>query len=481
MSKYEEDMLNLMKSLKLFYREQSKLIKDDFNEICDDCENNVSKTEVYFTQTEWKLCENCLDTYISDEIDWDDLIFFTKDFFGVDFTIPFELEDKIKEMRKTREKPIKSDKDKVLEFKFKFVKDKEAKGLFAKDGKVTDSYILLNEEKIQLNSIVDTITRKNRLVFELNNTEDLNQKTQEYLLEGTILIIEVSKVKAIDLERRIDYKSSKIHSELNKKRLIDLGEGHKFRYVLCPNCKATLDLSELKETEYFYCRYCESIFNQKKEMITNSEKFRLCDECGMFSRVKYFTEFYFYFLLLIYGFSYNERSMCNTCALKIAKKTLLLNLIFIIGIPFSIYMWIKAKRGDEESFKSLSKANRLAKEGRMDLADPIYNEILKELPHHPGILYNMGQSNIIGGKTEEGLKALIDSLDSCCNYSPTISVLSHIKSRSINANLKIKQPIKKKHESKDIKPSICPDCNISVHHTLESCPNCNTHRSNFKY
>ena len=179
-------------------------------------------------------------------------------------------------------------------FKFHYVIDGNAKGLFASKGEVRQEGLLLGDGLLPYRTVCDSTTRDSRLVLVLDTTDpDIPAKTREHL-QGHHLVLHVSNASAESLERYIDRFSSLHEAEAHKKKLVSEGKGHLFRVVACPCCEATVDLSELSETPYVYCRFCESIFGDGMSTLKDPISYRECDACGYHDRVQGYGEFYFY-------------------------------------------------------------------------------------------------------------------------------------------------------------------------------------------
>lgn len=241
-----------------------------------------------------------------------------------------------------------------LVFKFRFVHQGRAQGLFAQKGLANEREITLGEDVLIYEDITDTTTRDQRLVIALSNTACLSKKVSKYLANNSALVLEIYKGKTQDLEKHIDKIASAKEVEKKKQRLLESGQSHLFRSATCPECQATIDLCDFERSSYVYCRFCETVFKENLLSITKGSTYRICDECGMFDRVRSYTEFYFYFLLIVYGFYYKRRHTCDHCADGLFRKTLFLNLLFLVGIPSSIYIKIKSMTGRDPDLKQLS-------------------------------------------------------------------------------------------------------------------------------
>ncbi|MHA2363459.1 MAG: hypothetical protein ACXAC7_05850 [Candidatus Hodarchaeales archaeon] len=319
--------------------------------------------------------------------------------------------------------------EKIIEFKFKFVKDGQTKGYKSKFGYVSENYINLDDDKIEYNLIVDTAIREKRLAIVFLDTQSFDEKTKKFLIENYTLAMEIQDAEADELKRFIDIKASKIYAEKNKARLEKEGKIDLFKTVNCPNCTAIVDLSELNESTYTYCDFCNSIFAETTKIISNGDDYGTCSECHMYGKIQGYTVFHFYFLLLIYGYRHEKRYLCNTCALKVAKKTLLTNLLFLLGIPSALSMWIKARKKIDPEYLPLIQANRKGSDGKFRESDPLYEKIMIKFPDHPGILYNQARAHLIGRDSEQGIHYLKKSLDACSNYYPSIKLVRSLQRR----------------------------------------------------
>lgn len=314
-----------------------------------------------------------------------------------------------------------------LSFKFRFVSNGYAQGLFAQKGTANDREIFLGKETLIYDDITDTTTRDQRLAIAISSTACLSQKINKFLFNNSTLVLEVYNGKAQKLEKYLDRIASKKAVDKKRQRLFENGQFHLFRTANCPYCQATIDLSDFQRTPYIYCRFCETLFKENMLVITKGSRYRICDECHMFDRVKSYTEFYFYFLLVVYGFYYKRRHVCDNCAHSMFRKMLLLNLLFLIGIPFSIYNKIKSMIGRDPYLKQLAKANALSKKGNYQKATAIYSQLYHKYPEHPGLLMDEGLGHLLGNDTNGAFERFGRSLTACSNYYPVLRLLQQLQ------------------------------------------------------
>lgn len=313
-----------------------------------------------------------------------------------------------------------------FEFKFRYVRGGNAASLFSSKGRLEGDTLWLGEQAIPCSQIADTSTRDNRLILVLAAGIGLDKKAAKYLVEGRALVLEVSRPGARELKQAIDRLASAQQAEQTRAKLAAAGRAGDFRVMTCGHCSATIDLSGLARSNYVHCGFCESGLDPAGAVIDSGELYRHCDECGFFDRVKGYTEFYFYFLLVIYGFRYKRRHVCDACAHKIFVKMLLLNLLFVVGIIPSIWIKIKSRQGRESRYAMLAKANALSAKGRYREAAPLFAEVHQTQPEHPAVLFNEGLGALNGGNSEEAAALFERSLRACSNYGPTVRLLARI-------------------------------------------------------
>lgn len=315
-----------------------------------------------------------------------------------------------------------------LKFKFRFVKGGQQTGILSKKGLATQTELTLGGDHVRYSDIVDTTTRDKRLVIVLRPGGDYGPVISKGESEGGIIVLETYKVKALELERFVDRLSAEKLLQQRKSDLAAEGKGHLYRESSCPHCQARIDLSELDKSTYTYCRFCETVFREGADTVTKGDTYRVCDECDMFDRVRGYTEFYFYFLLVVYGFSYKRRHLCDNCASSLFWKVLLINMIFVLGVPSAIWLKIKSMSGRDPALGELAGANKLALKGKMGEAEPVFHRLYQQYPDHPGLLYNQAIGHLTGGEDIDSAMGYFDrSLTSCANYFPTIQFLARLQ------------------------------------------------------
>ena len=329
-----------------------------------------------------------------------------------------------------------------LTFKFRFVRGSQTTGLFATQGRVKGDDLILGEDPLPMSQVLKVEARDNRLILVLNEGVQLTGKLATESVDGRVLVIEVYKVAPRTLEQQIERVCSAAAAHEHREALEAEGRGEEYREETCPDCQATIDLTGAPPSSYVYCPYCDSIFHQTSHaMATRGESYRTCDECELFDRVRGYTEFYFYFLILFYGFSYKRRFVCDNCAGRLFWRTFLWNFLFLLGIPSSIWIKIKSMTGRDPELRELARANALAKKGDVEGAERIYQSMEGQLAEHPGLKLNRCYAHLEGGDLEGAMVCLQESLDACPNYLPALSVAHRVEQAVGRVGASIEQDI----------------------------------------
>lgn len=179
-----------------------------------------------------------------------------------------------------------------LSFKFHWLNDKgQQTGFLRKNGSFDGTTLVLDDVHIPAAVIMHVETRDNRMVF---SAMTQSGEPATFLLMPT---------NTRQLKAALDVSRSSMWAEMHREELRQKGQDHAYRSEECPDCGATLILSDMPESPQLYCRFCHALstVDDDIEPPPGEHELRLCDECGMFSKPRRFTIFYFYFLLFVYG------------------------------------------------------------------------------------------------------------------------------------------------------------------------------------
>jgi hypothetical protein len=310
----------------------------------------------------------------------------------------------------------------ITTFEFRYVRGGQT-AFGKRHGAIGPAALTVDDTEVPYEQLLDTTCRGQRMILALGGGVQAGPRLGKFLLEGGALVIHPLKLDARQLERAIDRRVSAHQSELRRQDLIARGMGHLVRTMPCPVCKATVDLSGLDHTRYTYCPFCESLFTDDGRDVTDGRVYRTCDECGLFDRIQQYPEFYFYFLLVVYGFSYKRRFLCDACAHRLFIKALAINFIFLLGIPTAVWVKVKSVRGRAPGFESLADGNALARRGRYQDAAPLFAEALRSHRDHPAILMNQALGHLAGGDQTGAARTLARSVAACNNYVPVLQLM----------------------------------------------------------
>jgi predicted Zn-dependent protease len=312
-------------------------------------------------------------------------------------------------------------------FKFKLVRNGHEVGYRSKQGALGLDSLQLDGQIIPFAEVADTAARDNRLVLVLRSESPARLALQKQLTPSGALPLAISGGHALDIKRAIDRNNSAQAADDHYRKLLGQARGAEFRAAPCTHCQATLDLTEAGQPRYIYCPYCETLLAGTGQPIADGDHYAVCDECRLFGRIQGYTEFYFYFLLVVYGFSWKRRHVCDSCADKMFRKTLLVNLVFLLGVPSAVWIKIKSLVDRDPSYGELAQANTLAAKGQVAEAQLLYEAIARTYPDHPGILRNIGLAYFNAKNTAGAQDYLTRALHACPTYAPAQQSLSRLQ------------------------------------------------------
>ena len=302
----------------------------------------------------------------------------------------------------------------TLNFKFKYVgEDGEPEGFMSKKATFDGETLTLDDSSIPIELVLKAERRSDKLLLQVLQEDG-----------PVVVVIAVTGGKIREVNKAINLHSSRGWAQIHKDTLEKRGMGALFKMENCPACGAAIHLSGSEDTPQIFCLYCDALFT-KADRKRKSIALTLCDECGFYSNPKPFTTFYFYFLLIIYGYRYQKHHMCHSCMRGEAWKMFFANFLFVLGVPVAITQLFRAYLGGTGgSLPGLDTANSLAKKGNYPKAKAIY-EGLKDDPNHAaGILYNMALAALQVDQEAVAIDHLWAALKQCGNYSPAYNLLS---------------------------------------------------------
>lgn len=302
-----------------------------------------------------------------------------------------------------------------LEFKFKWLDDEgNSTGFLSSKGHFDGEQLVLDKTEIPVSSLAHVENREKRISLGDEKANFLNFMLTRGNPDALVLLIGRSRAK--------------LWAQRHREKLIDEGRGQEYREVICPHCEATLDLTGFPKSPQVSCEYCFSVctLDADKTLTKQESTYRLCDECGMYSKPRRFTIFYFYFLVIVWGFWSSQTWRCPGCMRPTAWKMLFGNLLFLIGVPVAIAQLIRSYGGTELTslHPQLDSANVKARAGKFKQAIDLYSGILTKRPYSAGVKYNIALALLQQENIEGASKSLEYAIDDCANYGPAAHVLA---------------------------------------------------------
>lgn len=309
--------------------------------------------------------------------------------------------------------------DEPLRFKFQWIDDNgNATGFLRKRGSFDGENLLLDDVEIPAGVITQVEVRDTRMVFAVLTESG----------EPAVLAINLSQRAAQNLKSEIDISRSATWAEFHKQRLEKTGRLAAFRDEECPECGATLVLTDMPQTPQLYCQFCNALstVDAANDPPAGEHDLRICDECDMFSKPRKFTVFYFVFLVFVYYVNQRSTWRCPACMRGDAWKMLFGNLPFLIGVPVAMVQLVRSYGGSIAGgpYQGLDAANLRARRGDLMGALEGYRAILERVPHSAGVKYNLGRALLEQGETARAAATLQLALDDCSNYAPAYRLLA---------------------------------------------------------
>lgn len=306
----------------------------------------------------------------------------------------------------------------AIKFKFQFLDDNgNAQNFLSQKGLLTEESLTLRDDVIPIGAIIKVFQSSNRLVLAVNTEQDKAIAIPIQIVSGPIKKIHSA----------LSAGASTHHVAARKAHLEEQGRGHEFRTEICPYCQASIDLSGFETTPQVYCPYCDAVATMVGDQPKSENKHQLCDQCGLYSMPQDYTEFYFYFLLVVYGWHYKTVRRCQSCMRKSVWMMFFGNLPFILGFPFAVIQLIRVYFGASNlssDYAGLASANSLVQAGKYAKAQPLYEKILEKHPCSAGIRFNLGIAALNDVQTEQAAIYFAEALEDCSNYEPAAMALA---------------------------------------------------------
>lgn len=305
-----------------------------------------------------------------------------------------------------------------IEFSFRFVNQESGETAHGGSGLFDGERISLGGFAIAASDLIEFTNQEDTFYFLIERTVSGSEAGQPQRLA-----VEIYDTDRERLRSAINAARSSSAAQKEQERLIDQGQGDLYHDAKCPFCQATIVLTGLPETPQVYCVQCDTLFSRDRSGIGDIERhFRRCSNCEMYSRPRSFSVFYFYFLVITFGFHYDSAIRCSACMRSAAWKMVLGNLFGLFGFPFALIQLYRSysTRSLSGVFEGLDDANALARSGKVELALDKYDEIMDRVPDNAGVKYNIATGLLVQRDFAHAEQMFELSLEDCANYSPSV-------------------------------------------------------------
>lgn len=306
-----------------------------------------------------------------------------------------------------------------LRVKFRKVDSRgQLQGFLASKGKLDDRGFESKAERIESDRFVRAEVRGKRVILLLRDER------------GTISpqVLELYQPKPTVFARMINRIASDTSTLARQAALEAQGRGSELRVRRCTACDGMIDLTNFPESLEVYCPFCDTVSNATVPAM-EQEKIRVCDSCGYFSMPRTITCFYFYFLLVVYGFHSQQKHMCSPCMRREGWKMLAGNSLFVLGVPVALTQLGRAYFGGTAlggTYRGLEGANVIARASQPEKAAERYAEIAARLGGSAVASFNAGVAFAAAQRVAEAQQAFEASLRTCANFGPGADRLAGI-------------------------------------------------------
>jgi hypothetical protein len=304
-----------------------------------------------------------------------------------------------------------------LAFKFKWLTNEgQPMGLVSKRAQFDDEGLRLDDGTVPAGSLLRAQRVLDRVVVEFVDGQGRVARCA----------FQVTSPRAEVVRDALNVVASRNWAEHRKRALREAQSPFAFRVRECPHCGATVEFSGRAVTPQLYCPYCESIGLPGGQGDPRDRHLGLCDACGFYARPVQFTEVFFWFAFVVYGFTWRKKLLCRACMRAEAWTNLAKNLVFVLGVPFAAYQVARAYAGGHVAdgpYAGLDGGNAYARARRCDLAVARYLDLESRLPHCAGVRFNRGRALARSRRQQEAVEALEAALRDCSNFEPAYKLV----------------------------------------------------------
>jgi len=304
----------------------------------------------------------------------------------------------------------------AIAFKYRLLDSNgQVTGFLSKRGSFDGQTLVLDKQPITVEAVIRAMRRFNRLMIIFHGETD----------ELAVLTLAIHKGDIGRLHSSLNMFASEAQARRRLDHLESTGQAEKFRVETCPHCQATIDMTGFPASPQVHCPYCD-VIGTLEQTVEDEEKFSHCDQCELFAQAKEFTAFFFYFLIVLYGYSHRQMFICRSCMRRQAWKMFFSNLIFLLGVPVSLVQICRAHFGrwsTNPAFAGLNRAATLYSGKRYDQASGIYEQLAGQISCCAGVHYNHGMAEASAGRIAEAATQFELALQDCANYARAADAL----------------------------------------------------------
>lgn len=315
-------------------------------------------------------------------------------------------------------------------FRFHFLNKSGTKDrVFPTLGRINREAVMLGDAPIFYEDILAVKQHEGKVIISTKPYITTARKISENIIPNfSSILISTAKTEAPIVKSAIDRRLSEYEIE---KRLNSFPsekvKRRDFKKIECPTCAAYHDLTYKKHTRYLYCKYCETLFDHYRHPLPGNNEYKTCPECNYYGKIRTYKKLSMYYLKNQDGFLFEKVYCCDTCYDRFFREELTKNLTLIIGAVFMLGQKYQSYSRMNPYYSKLTKANRLAFEGKAQDVDRYYSDIIFRITDHPGIHLNYGMMYFKSGKEERALHHFHKALEACFNYQPVIDIVKKIK------------------------------------------------------
>lgn len=295
-------------------------------------------------------------------------------------------------------------------FSFKAYSEKnKSHFILPKLGNINEHGIFLTGELVSFYDILRMTYFSGYLIITFNNYPLLGKNTSKWkITKNNTLVLKSGMIK--EIKRAYDIYKSKDATETR----------------VCGHCENRIIWDKQLNTQYHYCNECHSISDKHGLLFSNGEQFDICPESGYYDRLNYRRKYEYFFFDKKLHWKTTKYYGGDNLSIEFFHKNILKNLMFLVGVPGTLFEYYKANKGHHPDFTDLAEANFASRCGELKEAADLYTKMQMRLPYFPALHYNLAIAYLQSNNKEYAKRYFQKSLEGCSNYEPTLKVLKYL-------------------------------------------------------